>query len=238
MQFVENSSGWIITQRWTLIVATYAIYGCLAVALNLVVGNAVLLNLGFVPRIAFSAHVETPLMVTALLSGWLFVRAQGELAAGFRPAHALALSLILAAMINSKQSGIGLVAALVGAAVVVGVGDIVTCPLSLAPLWGERPWRVLVMVARQAYVIEAAQYLLGVLGALAVRQQLWTAILLVLPTVLVYLAFRAMARAEEARGKAEEARRMAARLAALYPTWATTAAEAATASMPYGSLNN
>ena len=127
------------------------------------------------------------------------------------------LVVLLGALVADRLGDVGMrVPALLGAAVVLEVGDIVTCPLSLAPLWGERPRRVLVMVARKAYAIEAAQYLLGVLGALAARQQLWTAILLVLPTVLVYLAFRAMARAEDARrdaeeerGKAEEARRTA-----------------------------
>jgi len=120
------------------------------------------------------------------------------------------LVVLLGALVADRLGDVGMrVPALLGAAVVLEVGDIVTCPLSLAPLWGERPRQVLVMVARKAYAIEAAQYLLGVLGALAARQQLWTAILLVLPTVLVYLAFRAMARAEEARRDAEEARRTA-----------------------------
>ena len=120
------------------------------------------------------------------------------------------LVVLLGALVADRLGDVGMrVPALLGAAVVLEVGDIVTCPLSLAPLWGERPRRVLVMVARKAYAIEAAQYLLGVLGALAARQQLWTAILLVLPTVLVYLAFRAMARAEDARRDAEDARRTA-----------------------------
>ncbi len=120
------------------------------------------------------------------------------------------LVVLLGALVADRLGDVGMrVPALLGAAVVLEVGDIVTCPLSLAPLWGERPRRVLVMVARKAYAIEAAQYLLGVLGALAARQQLWTAILLVLPTVLVYLAFRAMARAEEERRDAEEERRKA-----------------------------
>jgi len=120
------------------------------------------------------------------------------------------LVVLLGALVADRLGDVGMrVPALLGAAVVLEVGDIMTCPLSLAPLWGERPRRVLVMVARKAYAIEAAQYLLGVLGALAARQQLWTAILLVLPTVLVYLAFRAMARAEDARRDAEEARRTA-----------------------------
>jgi hypothetical protein len=84
---------------------------------------AVLLNLGFVPRVDFTAFGEPALMVTALLSAWLLVRAQGALAAGERPTGLVALSLILAAMINAKQSGIGLVAALLAAAALAGAAE-------------------------------------------------------------------------------------------------------------------
>jgi len=39
-------------------------------------------------------------------------------------------------------------------------------------------------------VAEAAQYFVGLLGALVVLQQVWALLLLALPTVLVYLAFQ------------------------------------------------
>ena len=74
-----------------------------------------LLDPGFVPRFHFSAYGETALAVTALLAACLFVEAQEG-----RP-HGLALSLILAAMINTKQSGIGLVLAVFGAAIVLAL---------------------------------------------------------------------------------------------------------------------
>jgi branched-chain amino acid transport system permease protein len=48
LQFVEDNSSWIGAQYWTLILTTCAMYACLAVALNLVVGYAGLLNLGFI----------------------------------------------------------------------------------------------------------------------------------------------------------------------------------------------
>jgi hypothetical protein len=67
---------------------------------------------GFVPRFHFSAYGENPLAVTAVLAGILFVE---------RRKNPVELSLILAAMINTKQSGIGLVLALAGAAVAVGL---------------------------------------------------------------------------------------------------------------------
>ena len=71
---------------------------------------AVLLNPGFVPRIDFAAYGEPGLAVTAALAALLLVR---------RPARPLAVGLILAAMINTKQSGIGLAVAVLGAAKIV-----------------------------------------------------------------------------------------------------------------------
>jgi hypothetical protein len=81
---------------------------------------ATLLNPGFVPRIDFSGYAEAALAVTAMFAAWLFVAGQRELAAGQPPAQLVPLCLVLAAMVNTKQSGIGLVAALAGAAIVAG----------------------------------------------------------------------------------------------------------------------
>jgi hypothetical protein len=94
-------------------------WGVLALGMLL----AVPFNPGFVPRVDFTAFGEPALMVTALLSAWLLVRAQGALAAGERPVGLLALSLILAAMINAKQSGVGLVLALLAAAALAGAAE-------------------------------------------------------------------------------------------------------------------
>lgn len=79
-----------------------------------------LLNPGFVPRFHLSAYGETALAVTAAMTAWLLVLAQGEIAADRPPSGVLsAVGLILAAMINTKQSGIGLVVASAGAAAVM-----------------------------------------------------------------------------------------------------------------------
>jgi hypothetical protein len=76
-----------------------------------------LLNPGFVPRFHLSAYGETTLAATAAISAWLLVLAQSEIAAGRHPeGTALAIGLVLAAMVNAKQSGIGLLAASAGAA--------------------------------------------------------------------------------------------------------------------------
>jgi hypothetical protein len=101
---------------------------------------ATLLNPGFVPRIHLSPFGETALAVTAVLAAWQFVQIQGRLAAG-RPAGGIAaLELILAAMIETKQSGFGLVASLAGAALLAG--------------WWERavPRRRLLLTAALALV--------------------------------------------------------------------------------------
>ena len=82
-----------------------------------------LLDPGFVPRFHFSSYGETGLAVTALLAACLFVDAQSRRADGEPGAHRVELALILAAMINVKQSGIGLVLALAAAAIVVGMAE-------------------------------------------------------------------------------------------------------------------
>ncbi|HEY3911315.1 MAG TPA: hypothetical protein VGM07_15700 [Stellaceae bacterium] len=89
-----------------------------AVALGLLL--ATLLNPGFVPRIDFTAYAEPALAATALLAAWLFVGGHEALALGRAPAPTLTvpLALILAAMVDIKQSAIGLVAALGGAALI------------------------------------------------------------------------------------------------------------------------
>ncbi len=71
---------------------------------------AVPLNPGFVPRVFFSAYGEASLAVTALFAVWLAVEAIDDLADGIAwPRGIAALALVLAAMVNIKQSGIGLV---------------------------------------------------------------------------------------------------------------------------------
>ena len=79
-----------------------------------------LLDPGFVPRFHFSSYGETGLAVTALLAACLFVDGQGVRAASGHGGNLFELALILAAMINVKQSGFGLVFALAGAAIIAG----------------------------------------------------------------------------------------------------------------------
>ncbi|MBV9282774.1 MAG: EAL domain-containing protein [Chloroflexi bacterium] len=96
-------------------------------------------------------------------------------------------------------------AALIGAAVVLLVGDILTWPLVLTPMTGERPLTVVRLTARESGALEAAQYLLGLLAALGAMQEFWAMTVLALPMVLVHQAFRSSARARDAQRAAEEA---------------------------------
>jgi hypothetical protein len=70
------------------------------------------------------------------------------------------------------------------------IGDILTLPLLLTPITGETAGRVIVETVRAAGATEGAQYLLGLLGALAVTQQIGALALLAVPVALVYLAFK------------------------------------------------
>jgi len=106
--------------RW-LVRAPQAAPGWGMIALGMLL--VTLFDPGFVPRFHFSAYGETALAGTALLAGCLFVAAQEARSAGEPPTGLLELGLILAAMINAKQSGIGLVLALAGAAIIVGTAE-------------------------------------------------------------------------------------------------------------------
>lgn len=70
---------------------------------------AIPLNPGFVPRSFLSGYGETSLAVTALFAVWLAASLIQRLADRARSdSHAIALALVLAALVNTKQSGIGL----------------------------------------------------------------------------------------------------------------------------------
>jgi hypothetical protein len=79
---------------------------------------------------------------------------------------------------------------LVAAGVVLWVGDVLTFPFLYCPITGENPARVIRVMVLGAGLPEAAQYLVGVLGALELNRGVWTLALLFLPTLLVYHAFK------------------------------------------------
>jgi hypothetical protein len=77
------------------------------------------LNPGFVPRFHLSSYGETPLAVTALFAVWLAAELLGELADSVTwPKSLVPLALVLVALVNTKQSGIGILVP-VGVSIVV-----------------------------------------------------------------------------------------------------------------------
>jgi hypothetical protein len=94
--------------------ATPPAWGLVAVGLLAVT----LLNPGFVPRIHLTAYGEPALAAMAVLAAWGFVAGQTRLAVGARSAQIGPLALTLAAIVEIKQTGFGLIVALAGAAVI------------------------------------------------------------------------------------------------------------------------
>ncbi len=107
-----------------------------------------LFNPGFVPRIHFAPYGEPALAATAVLAAWLFVLAQGELAEENRPSQLLPLALIMAAIVNTKQTGVALVASLAGAA--------------LISAWAEQRVRLKAAVRRTVLAVLPALFLFAI----------------------------------------------------------------------------
>lgn len=83
------------------------------------------------------------------------------------------------------------------AALLMWVGDVLTCPVVIAPITRQRPRAIISMAARQSYIGELMQYLIAMLALLLFRTGiLWTGIIwldalgtlmVILPVVLLYL---------------------------------------------------
>jgi hypothetical protein len=96
------------------------------------------------------------------------------------------LIYVASVMAHLGEKDAALALALIGAACLLGVGDIATFPLVLARLGERHPWRIIPLVARDASWTEGIQYVLGLLGAYAALHALWTLLLLTVPAYLIY----------------------------------------------------
>lgn len=78
------------------------------------------------------------------------------------------------------------------AAIVLWTGDMLTAPLLLLRRTPEKRVALVVGIVREAGILQGAEYLVGLMGALIAQgqQEIWALALLFLPTVLVYFAFR------------------------------------------------
>jgi hypothetical protein len=96
--------------------------------------------------------------------------------------------VLLGSLVAHLQTG-GLVAhglLLTFTALLLLAGDILTTPLIVAPLTGERPRHIVVETGRGIGLPEAGQYFMGLMGAILAAQDIWAITLLLLPTALVY----------------------------------------------------
>lgn len=64
-------------------------------------------------------------------------------------------------------------------------GDTLTVALEIGAITGEAPHRIVRMVLREGGLAELVQYLVGLLAALAARQDAWSVVLLLLPALLL-----------------------------------------------------
>jgi hypothetical protein len=111
--------------------------------------------------------------IITLASRWVIIVLIGSLVAnipaGNGPAHLAALAV---------------------AGGILWIGDILTLPFVLAPISGESYSQIVRAAIADSGPAEAAQYILGLLGALAAMQHIWALALLAVPGTLVYLAFK------------------------------------------------
>lgn len=91
---------------------------------------------------------------------------------------------------SGGADGSGQVTALVLAAGVMFLGDVLSTCLEIAPMSGEPPGRLLRMLVRETALVELVQYLIGLLGALVLARHVWALVLLAIPTGVVYVAFK------------------------------------------------
>jgi len=109
--------------------------------------------------------------------------------------HAARLGLVAVLASSVAHLGLGhspLLSAvtLVGAGATLWLGDFLTILLVLAPLTGRPPHMLFMTLVRTAGAQEAMQYVMGLLGTLAVLQQIWVMPLLLFPTGLVFRALK------------------------------------------------
>jgi hypothetical protein len=146
-----------------------------------------------VPYYLLAVLLSPALAATAAGIGALAGELSVRTARGARPSdmatetgRRVLLILVGATVAHLGVPGWSQALALVGTALILGGGDILTFPLVLARLREPHPWRIIPLAAREGYGAEGVQYLLGLLGAYAAAQALWTLCLLVVPTVLIY----------------------------------------------------
>ena len=92
----------------------------------------------------------------------------------------------------SSASGSVQVLFLMGIALLLFACDLLTFSLQLFFLFGDHPKYVLIESVREVGLAESAQYLLGVLGVLAIMQNPLALLLLIVPAAIFYIAYKSL----------------------------------------------
>jgi HD-GYP domain-containing protein (c-di-GMP phosphodiesterase class II) len=79
---------------------------------------------------------------------------------------------------------------LCAAAIVLYLTDVFTSAFEVGAMWGEPPLTIIPIIARISFTIETVQYLLAILGALAIEHQVWAVLLLIVPSLVIHRAFK------------------------------------------------
>lgn len=131
---------------------------------------------------------------TGVLAGELLVRTQrGSHLSDIATHVARWTVIVLLGALVAHQHASGALARsewLAATILILWAGDIVTLPLALSPITGESPEHIIATSLRQGGLVEAAQYGVGMVGALVALLQPWALALIVVPTALVYLVFK------------------------------------------------
>jgi hypothetical protein len=102
------------------------------------------------------------------------------------------ISVLAAAFVlqGTTAAGWPVIAQLISVAGLLFTLDSLLAPFELSPMLGEPALKLIAPNMRESGLYECAQYLVAILAAAAARYQIWTLALLVVPTYLIYTAFR------------------------------------------------
>lgn len=170
----------------------------LAFQFSIHIGDNTKINMNGVPLYLMAVLLSPPLAAVVAGFGMLagevsIVKIQGTYASDIatQVGRSMVLVFLGSALAHVPMGDVMLqTLPLAGAGAVLWVGDMLTIPLLFGPATGAPPVRLIKRVVCEAGLPEGAEYLMGLMGALVARQQIWALVLLFLPTALVYLAFR------------------------------------------------
>ncbi len=151
-----------------------------------------------VPRYILAVLLPPPLAILAVVLGTgigelTTCKRRGLYAGDVATELGRMMPCVLAASIVTHAVPQGVItrdASLLAAGALLWATDVLTVPLGVCPMSGERPAAVIRACLKGAGLTEVMQYVVGIFGAMLAQSD-WLAVpLMALPLVLVYLAFK------------------------------------------------